>query len=68
VSLLGFVIGRWSRTLTTAVLLGLVALAAPVATALVQDPAEIFVGIWIMGIAFPWIIGRAVVRQSRWAT
>jgi signal transduction histidine kinase len=67
VSLLGFVVGRWSRTLTTAVLLGLLAVASPPAAALIQDPAELAWGIWIMGIAFPWLFGRAAVRQLRLA-
>jgi signal transduction histidine kinase len=63
VSLLGFVVGRWSRSWAAAVLLGMLAIASPPAAALIQDPAELSVGIWIMGIAFPWFIGRAVVRQ-----
>ena len=31
---------------------------------LVQDPAEISVGIWILGIVFPWAIARGVLRQE----
>ena len=67
VSLLGFVVGRWTRSARTAVALGGLALAAPVAVALVQDPSEIAVGIWILGIVFPWVIGRAVARQRQLA-
>jgi signal transduction histidine kinase len=63
VSVLAFVVGRWSRSLTTAVALGLLAAASPVVVSLIQDPSEIAVGIWILGIAFPWAIARAVVRQ-----
>ena len=37
------------------------------AASLIQDPPEIFVGIWIMGIAFPWVIGRAAARQRQLA-
>jgi signal transduction histidine kinase len=38
-----------------------------VAASLVQDPGEIAVGIWIMGITFPWILGRAAARQGELA-
>jgi signal transduction histidine kinase len=65
VSLLAFVVGRWSKSLTTAASLGLLAGASPVLVSLVQDPAEIGVGIWILGIAFPWVIARAVARQGQ---
>jgi signal transduction histidine kinase len=65
VSLLGFVIGRWARSLAAAVALGLLAVTAPVAASLIQDPGEISVGIWIMGIAFPWLLGRAAGRQAQ---
>ena len=37
------------------------------AAALIQDPAEIVVGIWILGVVFPWVIGRAVARQLQLA-
>jgi signal transduction histidine kinase len=67
VSLLGFVVGRWSWSLTTAAALGLLATAAPVLVALVQDPSEVAVGIWILGIVFPWVLGRAFVRQGQLA-
>jgi signal transduction histidine kinase len=67
VSLLGFVIGRWARSLITAASLGLLALAAPVAAAVIQDPTEIAVGIWILGITFPWVLGRALRRQVQLA-
>jgi signal transduction histidine kinase len=67
-ALLGFVVGRWSASLTSAASLGLLAAAAPVLVALVQDPAEVEVAIWIVGIGFPWLIGRAVVRQAQLAT
>ncbi len=66
-SVLGFVVGRWSRSLPTAAGLGLLAAAAPVAAALIQDPAELVVGIWILGIVFPWVIGRAAARQLQLA-
>jgi signal transduction histidine kinase len=67
VSLLGFVVGRWARSRVTAALLGLLAVAAPVAAAVIQDPTEIAVGIWILGITFPWVLGRAFRRQVQLA-
>jgi signal transduction histidine kinase len=66
-SLLAFVVGRWSPSLKSAVPLGVLAAASPVLVALVQDPAEVAVAIWIMGIAFPWVLSRAFVRQERLA-
>jgi signal transduction histidine kinase len=62
-SLLGFVVGRWAPTRTAAVALGLLTLSAPVVASLLQDPSELAVGIWLMGIAFPWLIGRAAAHQ-----
>jgi signal transduction histidine kinase len=68
VSVLGFVIGRWAPSVATAVVLGLLAVASPVVASRLQDPPEIAVGIWILGIAFPWAIGRAAARQNQLAT
>src|SRR5947207_5190509 len=59
-SLLAFVVGRWSKSLTTAVALGLLTAAAPVAVSVIQDPSEINVAIWILAVAFPWAIARAL--------
>jgi signal transduction histidine kinase len=67
VSLLAFVIGRWATPLAYSVALGLLASTAPVAASRIQDPGEIAVGIWIMGIALPWVLGQAAARQSRLA-
>jgi signal transduction histidine kinase len=64
VSLLAFVVARWSPSLKTAVPLGLLAAASPVAVSVIQDPSEIAVGIWIMGIALPWVLGRGFARQA----
>jgi signal transduction histidine kinase len=62
-SLLAFVVGRWAPSREVAVALGLLVALSPVAASVIQDPSEIAVGIWIMGVAFPWILGRAAARQ-----
>ena len=62
-SLLGFVVGRWAPSLVASVLLGLLVTLSPVAAGLLQDPTEISVGIWILGTAFPWGLGRAMAHQ-----
>jgi len=64
VSLLAFLVACWSPSLTTAALLGILAATSPVAVSLIQAPSEIAVGIWILGIAFPWVLGRAVAHQG----
>jgi signal transduction histidine kinase len=63
VVLLSFVVGCWAPSQAEAVALGLLTLVAPVGASVIQDPSEIFVGIWLIGIAFPWLIGRAAARQ-----
>ena len=67
VSVLAFVVGRWSGSLTTAVALGLLAVASPVVVGLIEPRGSISVAVWILGIAFPWLIGRAVFRQGQLA-
>ena len=67
VSLLGFVIGRSAASLAAAVALGVLVALSPVAASLIQDPSEIAVGIWIMGIAFPWVLGRQSAREAELA-
>jgi signal transduction histidine kinase len=67
VSVLAFVVGRWSGSLTAAVVLGLLAVASPVVVGLVESRGNISVAIWMLGIAFPWLIGRAVFRQGQLA-
>jgi signal transduction histidine kinase len=64
-SLLAFAAARWSRSLASAASLGLVAAATPAVVALVQDPMEIATAIWIVAIAFIWVVGLAVARQER---
>jgi signal transduction histidine kinase len=63
VSLLAFVVARWSRSLEAAVFLGLVAATTPVAVGVVQDQSEAAGGVWVVGIVFPWVLGRVYVRQ-----
>ena len=67
ISLVALVVGAWAASLREAVALGLLAVAAPVAVSLIQDPSEVVVGIWIMGIAFPWVVARAIARQRQLA-
>jgi signal transduction histidine kinase len=67
VSLLAFIVGRWSKSLTAAVALGLLVTAAPVVEGAIQDPSEINVGICILGVALPWTIGSSLARQAQLA-
>jgi signal transduction histidine kinase len=67
VSLLAFVVGRWSKSLMAGVALGLLASAAPVVERVIQDPSEINVGICILGVAFPWMVGSSLARQAQLA-
>lgn len=64
VSLLAFVVARWSRSRAESVLLGVACLLSPLVVALVQAPSQIASEIWMLGIAFPWGIGWALARQT----
>lgn len=64
-SVLAFVIAFWSSSLPEALALGLLALAAPPVVGAIETRGNIAVGIWILGIAFPWVIGRAILRQGK---
>jgi signal transduction histidine kinase len=66
-SLLAFVVGRWSASIVSAAALGLLAAACPIAVSAAQDRPQVSVGIWILGIVFPWVIARAIVRQNELA-
>lgn len=68
VSLLALVVGMWAPSLASAVTLGLLAVISPVITSVIQDPSEFSVGVWLIGIAFPWVIGRAAARQMQLTT
>jgi signal transduction histidine kinase len=67
VSLLAFVVGHWAPSLRSAVPLGALAVVTPVLVALAQDPSEVAVAIWILGIGFPWALARVLVRQEQLA-
>src|SRR5262249_17459349 len=67
-SLLAFVVARWSPSVEMGIAVGIRAVATPVALSLVQSPSEIAVAIWIIGIVFPWILGRAFARQAELTT
>jgi signal transduction histidine kinase len=64
-SVLAFIVGGWAPSAGVAIALGLLVLLGPVAASVIQDPAEIAVGIWLLGIVFPWFIGRAAARQTQ---
>jgi signal transduction histidine kinase len=65
--LLAFVVMGHARSLLAAVGLGLVAVASPVAVSLIQDPSEIAVGNWVLGIALFWVVAGVIARQGRLA-
>ena len=66
-SLLAFVVGCWVESLAVSVVLGLLAVAAPIVVGAIETSGNLGVGIWIVGIAFPWLIGRAIHRQMQLA-
>jgi signal transduction histidine kinase len=66
-SVLAFVVARWSGSLASAVALGLLAVASPVVVAAIETHGNISIGIWVLGIAFPWVIARAILRQGKLA-
>jgi signal transduction histidine kinase len=67
VSLLAFVVARWSESVRAAILLGLLAAATPLVVGVVQNPSEAASPIWVVGIVFPWVLGRVFVRQGQLA-
>lgn len=64
-SLLAFVVGLWSPSLRVSIPLGVLAVVAPVLVAVVQDPSEVSVAIWVLGMVFPWVMGRARARHEQ---
>jgi signal transduction histidine kinase len=66
-SLLAFVVGCWVDSLVLAASLGLLAVAAPIVVGAIETSGKLGVGIWVVGVAFPWLIGRAIHRQMQLA-
>ncbi|MBV9942588.1 MAG: hypothetical protein JO262_10710, partial [Solirubrobacterales bacterium] len=64
-SLLAFVVARWSKSAAMAVALGLLAVAAPIAVGAIETAGQTSVGIWILGVVLPWLIGWAAARQAQ---
>ncbi|MGH2852545.1 MAG: sensor histidine kinase [Solirubrobacteraceae bacterium] len=64
-SVLAFVVARWATSLWIAVALGLLAVASPVVVGSIETHGNISIPIWILGIAFPWVIGEAILRQGK---
>jgi signal transduction histidine kinase len=64
-SVLAFVVALWSSSLPASIALGLLAVASPVVVGLIESRGNISIGIWMLGIAFPWVIGYAILRQGR---
>lgn len=68
ISVLAFVVARWAESAVMAGALGLLAIASPIAVSMIETQGNVSVGIWVLGIAFPWAIGRGVKRQARLTT
>ncbi|HET6864890.1 MAG TPA: histidine kinase [Solirubrobacteraceae bacterium] len=66
-SLLAFVVACWTDSLALATALGLLAVAAPIVVGAIETSGNLGVGIWVVGVAFPWLIGRAIHRQMQLA-
>lgn len=66
-SLLAFVVACWIDSLALAASLGLLAVAAPIVVGAIETSGNLGVRIWVVGVAFPWLIGRAVHRQTQLA-
>jgi signal transduction histidine kinase len=66
-SLLAFVVACWIDSLALAAGLGLLAVAAPIVVGAIETSGNLGVGIWVVGVAFPWLIGRAMHRQMQLA-
>jgi signal transduction histidine kinase len=62
-SVLAFVAARFASP-PAAIAIGALCVATPPVVALVQDPSQVSVGVWILGILFPLLVGYAVRRQA----
>jgi signal transduction histidine kinase len=67
VSLLAFVVACWIDSLALAAALGLLAVATPIVVSAIETSGKPGVGTWIVGIVFPWLIGRTLHRQMQLA-
>jgi signal transduction histidine kinase len=65
VCLLALVIGLTASSRAASVALLVLALLAPAAASLIQDPSEISVGIWLLANVFTWFFGRVARRQDQ---
>jgi len=65
ISILALVVGCWCPPLSLALPLGLLAAMTPMVVYLAQDSGEVNVGIWILGILFPFVLGRTQARERR---
>jgi signal transduction histidine kinase len=63
--LLALVIGLTASSRAAAVGFLLLTLLAPIAAAMIQDPSEISVGIWLLATVFSWFFGRIARRQDQ---
>lgn len=63
-SLLAIVIAGWTASTAVLVVAGLAALASPLMVAALQPGDDFDWGIWMMGVAFPALIGLVFRRQQ----
>jgi signal transduction histidine kinase len=60
-------VGAWVAPLRLSLALGLLTLAGPVIVWLTEPADADLGGVWLLGIAFPWVVSRAVRRQMELA-
>lgn len=65
VSLLALAVAGWEDSTPVAVAAGLAAVASPILIVALQPPANMNWSIWMVGIAFPWVMGWLIHRQER---
>jgi signal transduction histidine kinase len=66
-SILAFVVARWTESRLIAAGLGLLLAALPAVVSATETRGHIGVGTWLIGIVFPWGIGRALFHQAKLA-
>lgn len=67
VSLLAVAVAGWEDSSLLAAGTGLVAVGSPLLVAALQPPNAFGWGLWMVGIAFPWLMTRAFHRQEKLA-